>query len=180
MSYTVVCPYCNDAVCIPMTMCNNIFRHGVFVEKSNNYSDTVFQHQVSICSNNCCVYMYDSNYNPVDEDFRETAREQLEESFFDIDGCNCNFKVLYDDMGNVYARKMGDDVQEHKLHVTVPQGYEAGYILNVLYDNESRQLEVMLPEQTVPGDLLEITFILDENDNVDNLKIIRHAMSSFY
>ena len=33
MSYTVVCPYCNDAVCIPMTMCNNIFRHGVFVEK---------------------------------------------------------------------------------------------------------------------------------------------------
>ena len=42
--------------------------------------------------------------------------------------------------------------------ITVPYG-EVGYMLNVLYENETRQLEALLPEQTVPGDLLNYIYI---------------------
>lgn len=175
----VICPYCKDTVLIPTNITNNVFKHGVFVEESSNFSNRIYQLQVSLDENNQSITVYDSNYKLEDEEFMDGIKEQLADKFFHLEGCNQYFKVLFDDYGEAYARKMGDDVKEISLKIIVPNGYEEGNIINISYENNSRVLELMLPEQSAAGDLLEITFNL-EGEEVANLNVVRYAAGSIY
>ena len=179
MHHHVVCPYCGDTVLVPTTITNNIFKHGVFIEESSNFSNRMYQLQVSMDENNKSITVYDSNFTLEEEEFMDGIKEQLADKFFHLEGCNQYFKVLFDDYGEAYARKMGDNIREYNLTVVVPNGYEEGNIINVEYDNGARLLEVMLPEQSAPGDVLEVTFNLEVNE-VSNLNVVRHSAGSFY
>ena len=106
-------------------------------------------------------------------------KEQVADKFYHLEGCNQYFKVLLDDYGQAYARKMGDNIREISLRIIVPNGFEEGNIINISYDNNNRILELMLPEQSAEGDLLEITFNL-EDEQVANLNVVRHAVGSIY
>ena len=160
-------------------MTNNIFKHGVFIEESSNFSNRLYQLQVSLDENNQSITVYDSNFKLEEEEFMDGIKEQLADKFYHLEGCNQYFKVLFDDYGEAYARKMGDNIKEVSLKIVVPEGFEGGNIINISYDNGNRMLELMLPEQSITGDLLAITFNL-ENQEVSNLNVVRYASGSLY
>ena len=179
MKHHVICPYCENTVLIPYNLTSNIFKHGVFVEESSNFSNRVYQLQVSLDENNQSITVYDTNFKLEEEEFMDGIKEQLADKFYHLEGCNQYFKVLLDDYGQAYARKMGDNIREISLRIIVPNGFEEGNIINISYDNNNRILELMLPEQSAEGDLLEITFNL-EDEQVANLNVVRHAVGSIY
>jgi hypothetical protein len=179
MHHHVICPYCENTVLIPSNITNNIFKHGVFIEESSNFSNRVYQLHISLDEDNESITIYDSSLKLEDEDLTDGIKQQLADKFYHLEGCNEYFKVLLDDYGEPCAKKMGDDVREISLRFVVPNGFEAGNIINISYDDNNRILELMLPEQSAEGDLLDITFNL-EGEQSSNLNVVRHAEGSIY
>ena len=95
MNHHVICPYCENTVLIPYSMTSNIFKHGVFVEESSNFSNRVYQLQVSLDQNNQSITVYDSNFKLEEEEFMDGIKEQLADKFYHLEGCNQYFKVLF-------------------------------------------------------------------------------------
>jgi len=178
MHHHVICPYCENTVLISTNITNNIFKHGVFIEESV-VSSRVYQLQISLDQDNQSITVYDSSLKLEEEELIDGIKEQLSEKFYHLEGCNEYFKVLFDDYGQAYARKIGDNIREVSLRFVVPNGFEAGNIINISYDNDNRVFELMLPEQSAEGDLLEITFNL-EGEQIANLNVVRHAAGSIY
>ena len=174
----ILCPYCENTVLIPANITSGEFKHGVFIEKSN-ISNRKYQQNISIDKNNEIITIYDSNYNLEEEEFTESVIDQLREGFYHLEGCNEYFSLKINNDGEIYARKQGDDIREVELNIIVPQGFEAGNIINVLYDNGNRQVEILLPEQSVEGEYINIKFNLD-GEVVGNLSVERRSSSSFY